>query len=102
MIFRASVIAFLILQVIQPVLASDDLDGIDKARVFPVQKNKTVIHDSAKSSDTPSEISGSISSREDINKTAPKDTTLNISGNGGSTNRAAGGNATLRKRFTFD
>ncbi|WP_215315949.1 hypothetical protein [Polynucleobacter sp. MWH-UH2A] len=32
----------------------------------------------------------------------PKDTSLQINGNGGSTNRPAGGNATLRKRFTFD
>lgn len=102
MIFRALVIPYLIVQAIQPVLASDDLDGIDKARVFPVQKNKTVIHDPAKSTDSASEISGSISYREDINKTPPKDTTLNINGNGGSTSRPAGGGASLRKRFTFD
>ena len=102
MIFRTLLISFLIFQVTQPILASDDLDGIDKARVFPIQQNKTVIHDPSKNSDTSSEISGSTSSREDINKTAPKDTTVNFRGNGGSTNRAAGGNANLSKRFTFD
>jgi hypothetical protein len=73
---------------------------IDKARVFPVQRNTTVIHNANQDvADTGSEQA---SSSADKQKNPPKDTSLQINGNGGSTNRPAGGTATLRKRFTFD
>lgn len=80
--------------------ASDDPVEIDKARVFPVQRNTTVIHNSSKEASDSNVESGSSST--DKSKAPPKDTSLLINGNGGSTNRPAGGNATLRKRFTFD
>jgi hypothetical protein len=73
---------------------------IDKARVFPVQKNTTVIHGANK--DVADAGSEHASSSADTQKSPPKDTSLQINGNGGSTNRSAGGTATLRKRFTFD
>lgn len=83
-----------------PAQASDEPVEIDKARVFPVQKNTTVIHSSnAERSDV---NASSPSGSEDQQKPSPKDTSLQIHGNGGSTNRPAGGSATLRKRFTFD
>ena len=65
---------------------------IDKARVFPVQKNPIVEHSQKadKSSDA------------DPKKPNPKDTTLRIDGNGGSTNRSAGGKAILKQRIPFD
>lgn len=82
------------------VYADDSQVEIDKARVFPVQRNTTVIHSSNK--DTANPNSESSTDLADKQKTPPKDTSLVINGNGGSTNRPAGGNATLRKRFTFD
>ena len=82
------------------VYADDGQVEIDKARVFPVQKNTTVIHSSNKETANPN--SESSTDLTDKQKTPPKDTSLVINGNGGSTNRPAGGNATLRKRFTFD
>jgi hypothetical protein len=83
-----------------PSHASDDFVEIDKARVFPVQRNTTVIHNSSKEESDTNAQSGFNSA--DKPKAPPKDTSLQINGNGGSTNRPAGGNATLRKRFTFD
>jgi hypothetical protein len=81
-------------------IASEDPVEIDKARVFPVQRNTTVIHNANQDvADTGSEQA---SSSADKQKNPPKDTSLQINGNGGSTNRPAGGTATLRKRFTFD
>lgn len=80
--------------------ASDDPVEIDKARAFPVQRNTTVIHNSKKEASDSNAESGV--GATDKSKTPPKDTSLLINGNGGSTNRPAGGNATLRKRFTFD
>jgi hypothetical protein len=83
-----------------PSHASNDSVEIDKARAFPVQRNTAVIHSSSKeASDSNAEYEFSSADKA---KTAPKDTSLLINGNGGSTNRPAGGNATLRKRFTFD
>ena len=82
------------------VYADDGQVEIDKARVFPVQKNTTVIHSSNKDAANPN--SESSTDLADKQKPSPKDTSLVINGNGGSTNRPAGGNATLRKRFTFD
>jgi len=82
------------------VYAYDGQVEIDKARVFPVQRDTTVIHSSNKEAADPNAESSTAMS--DKQKTLPKDTSLVINGNGGSTNRPAGGNATLRKRFTFD
>jgi hypothetical protein len=92
---------FFVCLTIQPVFADDDMAGIDRARVFPVQKNKTIIHSSSKDDKDASENQLGPSAFSDEKK-PPKDTALLINGNGGSTNRSAGGNATLRKRFTFD
>jgi hypothetical protein len=83
-----------------PAHASEDAVEIDKARVFPVQRNTTVIHSASK--DAVDTNADQTSSSTDKQKNPPKDTSLQINGNGGSTNRPAGGNATLRKRFTFD
>ena len=80
--------------------ANDESVEIDMARAFPVQRNTTVIHASNKETANPN--SESSTDLADKQKTPPKDTSLVINGNGGSTNRPAGGNATLRKRFTFD
>ena len=92
---------FLLCQVNQAVLAGDNLDSIDTARAFPVQRNNTIINSSSrKDGNVQGDAMSNASTSE--NKPAPKDMTLNINGNGGSTNRSAGGNATLRKRFTFD
>jgi len=82
------------------VYADDGQVEIDKARVFPVQRNATVIQGSNKDAANPN--SESSTDLADKQKTPAKDTSLVINGNGGSTNRPAGGNATLRKRFTFD
>jgi hypothetical protein len=79
---------------------ADDQIEIDKARVFPVHRNTTVIHSSNKETEDPNVDSST--TMADKQKIPPKDTSLVINGNGGSTNRPAGGNATLRKRFTFD
>jgi hypothetical protein len=65
---------------------------IDKARVFPVQKNPIVEH--SQQADKPSDA--------DPKKPNPKDTTLRVDGNGGSTNRSAGGKAILKQRIPFD
>jgi hypothetical protein len=82
------------------VYADDGQVEIDKARVFPAQRNTTVIHSSNKEvADPNSESSVDLADKQNA---PPKDTSLVINGNGGSTNRPAGGNATLRKRFTFD
>jgi hypothetical protein len=93
---------FFIFQLIQVVLANDELEGIDKARVFPVQKNNTVIHSASKNEEDANANQLTLPASSPANKSSPKDTSLLINGNGGSTNRAAGGNASLRKRFTFD
>ena len=101
---RFAVIAFFLLQVIQAVLASDEMGDIDKARVFPIQKNNTVIHSTSKSGEDANENQVSLTS-PGYAKGSPRkdtDTSLIINGNGGSSNRSAGGNASLRKRFTFD
>jgi hypothetical protein len=103
-LIQIAVTIFLLSQVNQLVLAADNLEGIDAARAFPVQRNNTVIHNSPKNDgdvNQNSTVAATATSAPD-NKPAPKDTTLNINGNGGSTNRSAGGTATLRKRFTFD
>lgn len=80
--------------------SSDGSVEIDKARVFPVQRNTTAIQSSNK--DTTNLKSESSTDLADKQKSPPKDTSLVINGNGGSTNHPAGGNATLRKRLTFD
>ncbi len=67
---------------------------IDKARVFPVQKNPIVEH-----SQKSDKASGADA---DPKKPNPKDTSLRIDGNGGSTNRSAGGKAILKQRIPFD
>ena len=82
------------------VYADDGQIEIDKARVFPVQRNTTAIQSSNK--DTTNLKSESSTDLADKQKSPPKDTSLVINGNGGSTNRSAGGSATLRRRFTFD
>ena len=79
-------------------LLSSSSDGdeapaeIDKARVFPVQKNPIVEH--SQKADKPTYA--------DPKKPSPKDTTLRADGNGGSTNRSAGGKAILKQRIPFD
>jgi hypothetical protein len=83
-----------------PANASEEPVEIDNARVFPVQRNTTVIHSASKDAADTNADQGSSSA--DKQKNPPKDTSLQINGNGGSTNRPAGGNATLRKRFSFD
>ena len=102
MMNRFAVIAFFLLQVMQAVLASDEMGDIDKARVFPIQKNNTVIHSAPKSGEDANENQAPLTSPGYAKGSPPKDTSLIINGNGGSSNRSAGGNASLRKRFTFD
>ena len=80
--------------------ASEEPVEIDKARVFPVQRNTKVIHSANKDfADTNSDQEMSLTDKQ---KSPQKDTSLQINGNGGSTNRPVGGTATVRKRFTFD
>ena len=57
-----------------------------------MQKNPIVEH--SQKADKPSDA--------DPKKPNPKDTTLRIDGNGGSTNRSAGGKAILKQRIPFD
>jgi hypothetical protein len=83
-----------------PVNASEEPVEIDNARVFPVQRNTTVIHSANK--DAADTNTDQVSISTDKQKSPTKDTSLQINGNGGSTNRPAGGTATLRKRFNFD
>ncbi|QWD62988.1 hypothetical protein [Polynucleobacter sp. MWH-UH25E] len=83
-----------------PANASEEPVEIDKSKVFPVQRNTAVIHSANK--DAADTNADQVSSSADKQKSSPKDTSLQINGNGGSTNRPAGGTATLRKRFTFD
>ena len=67
---------------------------IDKSRVFPVQKNPTVEHSQKADKTSGADV--------DPKKPNPKDTSLRIDGNGGSTNRSAGGKAILKQRIPFD
>lgn len=93
---------FLILLLFGSACNAQTSDGsleMDKAKVFPVQRNTTVIHGPSKEAADPNAESSTAMS--DKQKIPAKDTSLVINGNGGSTNRPAGGNATLRKRFTF-
>ena len=92
--------ALLLFRIVCSAQSSNESTEIDKARVFPVQRNTTVIRSSNKEAADPN--ADSSTTMLDKQKTPPKDTSLQINGNGGSTNRPAGGNATLRKRFTFD
>ena len=85
----------------QAAVASDDLGEIDKARVFPVQKN-SVPHYSNTTSEFSNEYQSTTAPLIEADKKKPKDASLTINGNGGSTNRSAGGNAVLKKRFSFD
>ena len=97
---RTASIGLMLVLACQFANANDESVEIDKARVFPVQRNTTVIHSSNKEvADPNSESSADLADKQ---KAPPKDTSLVINGNGGSTSRPAGGNATLRKRFTFD
>jgi len=84
-------------------LAYDNASAVDsnKASVIPTQKNSSVVHNAAKDDSTNSSEQFPSLSQADVKKAPPKDTSLNLTGNGGSTNRGAGGNAMLRKRFTF-
>ena len=84
-------------------LAYDNDSAVDsnKASVIPTQKNSSVVHNAAKDDSTNSSEQFPSLSQADVKKAPPKDTSLNLTGNGGSTNRGAGGNAMLRKRFTF-
>ncbi|QWD90194.1 hypothetical protein [Polynucleobacter sp. MWH-Braz-FAM2G] len=82
--------------------AGDDLEGIDVARAFPIQKNSTAIHHSSKKQTEASPNQDASSTSTESNKPPPNDTSLSINGNGGSSNRPAGGSATLRKHFSFD
>ncbi|APC06262.1 hypothetical protein AOC10_06840 [Polynucleobacter asymbioticus] len=72
----------------------------DKASAIPVQKNSSVVSGASKEDSAANPEQFPSMSNADKQK-APKDTSLNLTGNGGSTNRSAGGNAMLRKRFTF-
>jgi hypothetical protein len=74
----------------------DSQAEIDKSRVFPVQKNPIVEHSQKanQSVGTAGEV--------DKKKPDPKDTKFNLDGNGGSTNRSAGGKAMLKQRIPFD
>lgn len=98
---RFKVATFFFFQVIRATSANDEIGDVDKARVFPVQKNNTVIYSSSKNEGDSNE-NQALPSSVSASKAQSKDTSLMINGNGGSTNRAAGGNAAVRKRFTFD
>ena len=95
------VTTFFLLQTIQFVSANDEVGDIDKARVFPVQKNSISQHSNKNSNDS-DESQMTSSSLMAADKKISRDTSLSINGNGGSTNRSAGGNAVLKKRFSFD
>ena len=85
----------------QAVFASADIREIDKARVFPVQKN-SVTHNSNATSDLSNEYQSTPFSLIEADKKKSKDTSLTINGNGASINRSVGGNTVLKKRFSFD
>ena len=85
----------------QLVYANDSAVDADKASVIPVQKNSSVVNGASKEDLAASSEQFPSLSQADVKKAPPKDTSLNLTGNGGSTNRSAGGNAMLRKRFTF-
>jgi hypothetical protein len=69
---------------------------MDKSRVFPVQKNPLIEHSQRV------DKSSANAEEADSKKPASKDTSLRIDGNGGSTNRSAGGKAMLKQRIPFD
>jgi hypothetical protein len=70
--------------------------SIDQARVFPVQKNPIIERSHRQDKSKDGAVDG------ESKKSDPKDTKLSIDGNGGSSNRSAGGKATLRQRIPFD
>ena len=101
---RITWITFFILfcfQCIGLVYANDNLVDADKASAIPVQKNSSVVNGASKEDSAANSEQFPSLSQSDAKKAPPKDTSLNLTGNGGSTNRSAGGNAMLRKRFTF-
>ncbi|MBU3578266.1 hypothetical protein [Polynucleobacter sp. UK-Kesae-W10] len=69
---------------------------IDQSRVFPVQKNPIIERSHRQDQNKDEAVDGK------SKKSDPKDTKLSIDGNGGSSNRSAGGKATLRQRIPFD
>ena len=101
MMNRFIVTGFFLLQAIQFVSANDEVGDIDKARVFPVQKNSMSKYPN-KDSNVSDESQMTSSSLIEADRKTSKDTSLSINGNGGSTNRSAGGSAVLKKRFSFD
>ena len=70
--------------------------SIDLDRVFPLQRNPLIVHSQKKEEASKGAIDG------DSPKSDPKDTKLNINGNGGSSTRGAGGKAMLLKRIPLD
>ena len=95
---RTSLI-FLALQFTCLVFAADDSTQSDKPSVFPVQKNSSDSGSSTQDGLATNQQFPSLSKAD--SQKPPKDTSLNLTGNGGSSNRSAGGNAMLKKRFTF-
>jgi len=81
--------------------ANDSAVDSNKTSVSPTQKNSSVVNNAAKDDSTSNPEQFPSLSQADVKKAPSKDTSLNLTGNGGSTNRGAGGNAMLRKRFTF-
>ena len=100
-ITKTTLFVFLALQIFEFVYANENLADSDKASVIPTQKNSSIVNNAAKDDSTNSSEQSPSLSQADVKKAPPKDTSLNLTGNGGSTNRGAGGNAMLRKRFTF-
>jgi len=89
-------ILFLVFLISFPVFGDEPTSTVDRERVFPVQRNPLIVHSEKKEEASKGGI------EVDSSKPVPKDTQLNINGNGGSTNRSAGGKATLLKRIPLD
>jgi hypothetical protein len=98
-IIRISLSTLLTLQISCLVHAADTLPPPDKSGAAPVQKKSTDASATSKDDSRADQPFPSMSSAD--SQKSPKDTSLNLTGNGGSSNRSAGGNAMLRKRFTF-
>ena len=98
-ITRISLSILFTLQITCLAHAADTPPPPDKAGAAPVQKKSTDASATSQDDSRANQPFPSMSNAD--SQKAPKDTSLNLTGNGGSSNRSAGGNAMLRKRFTF-
>jgi hypothetical protein len=98
-IIRISLSILLTLQITCLVHAAENPPPLDKPGAASVQKKSTDVSGTSQDDSKANQPFPSMNNAD--SQKASKDTSLNLTGNGGSSNRSAGGNAMLRKRFTF-